>query len=815
LVKKKNIKKVQKESVQKRSFDYESSPYFIPIAFLLIFIALVFLFSDFLFSDKMLYSSDQIQAGIFFRQLMVDYVNDNWAVPQWNPYIFGGMPYVEAFHGDIFYPLSFLKYFGPLHRMLGIIMFLHIFLAGIFMYLAGRQLKLSKIASLISASCYMFAAYLISLVAPGHDGKIFVTALFPLVILYLDRGFERKPFLNFTILGLIIGVIILSPHPQMSYFTLWVVGLFTIYKLIILWKNEGKFGLLVKPGVLVVYAVVIGLLLSAIQFYPGYLYTSEYSPRADSKKGWDWAISWSMHEEETMSLIVPEFPGTNAQDTNTIYWGKNVFKDNSEAVGAVTFFLALLALVFVRRKIVYFFGGIAILALLYALGGTTPIFKLFYYLVPKVSSLRAPSMIMFIFSFSAALLAGIGIQNLIDSNKEKEGLSPKFKYLLFGLPGLLLLMGLLFSVAGRGMMNMWCSIFYGEASSTVIQQGFTKLDAAYRNLPSITSGIWMAFLFVTLAALCIWLYKSKKMGAGILVALAFIPVIDGVRFNSRFISTYDQKQTWQPNPVTDFFTQKQNEYFRVFNFQVLPADLLPYHKIPVVVGYHGNQLRWYDDLLGGPSVKNQGNPRFLNLVGAKYMLLPANQKLPDNYLGSMPATVVSSLGGVQIIQNDNSFPRAYIADEYKVFNDRQDIYPEVIEGTDSLRNIVYLEEEPGMEIVPDTLNNDSAWIEHYSEDTVIVGVNVTGNRLLVLTDNYYEAWQVTIDGHDAKPLRAYGSFRAVAIPDGANEVSFVYKSQRYRTGKLVTWLTTLYLLFIFGFYGIKTLRDRNKLKETS
>ncbi len=814
MVKKKTINKDQKERVQKQSFNFEDSPYFIPVAFLLILVALVFLFSDFLFSDKMLYSSDQIQAGVFFRQLMVDYVKANGAVPQWNPYIFGGMPYVEAFHGDIFYPFSFLKYFGSLPRMLGIIMFLHIFFAGLFMYFAARQFKLSKVASLVSASCYMFASFLISLVAPGHDGKIFVTTLFPLVLLFLDRGFEKKAFLNFSLLGLVIGFIILSPHAQMSYFTLWVVTLYTIYKLFFIWKDSGKFGLVIKPGFLVVYAVVIGLLISAIQFYPGYIYTSQFSPRGDSKSGWDWATSWSMHEEEAMSLIVPEFPGTNAQGTNTIYWGKNAFKDNSEAVGGVTFFLALLAFVFVRRKIVYFFGGLAILALLYALGATTPVFKLFYLLVPKVSSLRAPSMIMFIFSFSAALLAGIGIQHLIESNKEKQEANPKYHYLLCGFPGFLLLMALLFSVAGRGMVNLWCSIFYGDVSTTMIQQGFTKLDAAYRDLPSITSGIWMAFLFVTLASLCIWLFKSKKMGVGILVALAFVPVIDGVRFNSRFISTYNQDQTWRPTTVTDFFTQKKNEYFRVFNRRVLPFDLLPYFKIPVVVGYHGNQLRWYDDLLGGPMLLNQGEPNFLNLVGAKYIIIPGNRSLVENSLGDMSTPSVFNYGGVQIIQNNNAFPRAYIVDKYKVFNDRKDIYPVVIEGTDSLRNIVYLEEEPGLQVAPDTLNSDSAWIEHYSEDTVIVGLNVTGNKILVLTDNYYDAWQVAIDGHEAKLLRAYGTFRAVAVPDGAKEVSFVYKSQRYRTGKLVTWLTSLYLLFIFGFYGYKTIKDRKKLKET-
>jgi hypothetical protein len=161
----------------KRVFDPEASPWFTPAAFWVIFIALVILFGEFIFSDKMLYGSDTIQAGIFFRSFYVDYFMEHLAVPQWNPYIFCGMPYVEAFHGDIFYPLSILKFFGSIYRTLGINLVLHIFLAGIFMYLAARQFKLSKVASLMSAVCYMFAGYLISLVAPGHDGKIFVTSM--------------------------------------------------------------------------------------------------------------------------------------------------------------------------------------------------------------------------------------------------------------------------------------------------------------------------------------------------------------------------------------------------------------------------------------------------------------------------------------------------------------------------------------------------------------------------------------------------------------------------------------------------------------
>ncbi|MGH8005131.1 MAG: hypothetical protein ACRECJ_10470, partial [Limisphaerales bacterium] len=83
------------------------------------FVFVITLFAEFVFSDKMLAGSDTLQAGIFFRSYFVEFFKSYGHVPQWNPYIFGGMPFVDAFHGDIFYPLSFLKFLMPLDRALG------------------------------------------------------------------------------------------------------------------------------------------------------------------------------------------------------------------------------------------------------------------------------------------------------------------------------------------------------------------------------------------------------------------------------------------------------------------------------------------------------------------------------------------------------------------------------------------------------------------------------------------------------------------------------------------------------------------------
>jgi hypothetical protein len=59
--------------------------------------------------------------------------------PYWNPLLFGGLPFVEGMHGDIFYPPSLAMFFLDARAMWGWKMALHIFLAGIFTYLWLRR----------------------------------------------------------------------------------------------------------------------------------------------------------------------------------------------------------------------------------------------------------------------------------------------------------------------------------------------------------------------------------------------------------------------------------------------------------------------------------------------------------------------------------------------------------------------------------------------------------------------------------------------------------------------------------------------------
>ena len=85
--------------------------------------------------------SDQYIAGFAFREFAVEYFKAHGAIPQWNPYQFGGMPFVAAMHGDIFYPTFLLRLVMPTDLAMTWGMIGHFFLCGFatWWFLTGRR----------------------------------------------------------------------------------------------------------------------------------------------------------------------------------------------------------------------------------------------------------------------------------------------------------------------------------------------------------------------------------------------------------------------------------------------------------------------------------------------------------------------------------------------------------------------------------------------------------------------------------------------------------------------------------------------------
>ncbi len=759
------------------------------------FVLVLILFAEFVFSDKMLAGSDTLQAGVFFRSYLVEFFKNYGHIPQWNPFIFGGIPFVDAFHGDIFYPLSFLKFLMPLPRALGWIQILHIFLAGCSMYACARRFGARYLGAYTAGLFYMLSTYLVSLVSPGHDGKIFVTTLFPLAFYFLEGALEARTISRSVLMGGVLGLIWLTPHPQMAYFTHLALASYAGYRIIekILREKTWTWAALRSAGFTL--AVLIGIGIGTIQMWPGITYVDNYSPRAEDR-GYEWATSWSMHTEELAGQLVGGFPGMVTQSEQS-YWGRNPFKDNSEYTGLVGLLLALTALVLWKDRKKWYFVVLGVLALIFALGATTPLFYLFYYFVPQVKKMRAPSMIMFLFSFSSALLAGFGIQSLLGRLDNIDQKTRKRLFITLGsATGLILLLTLMVTFTGQGFPNFWKGLLFSEMppqKQTILQY----------NLSKIVGRAWLALFIGGITFGLIWLYLKRSISApALVVPILLIGVFDLFRMDKNFIETTSLEAHFSRHPVVDAILRDPapgRTFVPPGTLSGLPGigteDYLPYFGIEMVTGYHGNQLRWYEEFIGGKPFANLGNLNFLNLLNTRYIVSRDSFSMPGQF------EIVGNFGGIYLYRNLTALPRAFAVFNYRAVKNGEEAIAQLRRPDFNPAKTLFFLEDPQPEAwQPDTtLALIPAEITDRQAESYKTTVELPRPGFLFLSENFYPSWKAYESGKELKIYRANVTFRAVNLPAGKHTVEWRYVPELYKKARTVTWACSLLVLMAAAF----------------
>ncbi|HEY2848279.1 MAG TPA: hypothetical protein VGI97_00250, partial [Gemmatimonadaceae bacterium] len=356
--------------------------------------------------------SDQYLAGYAFRNFAANVMKTTGGFPQWDPYIFGGMPYVAAMHGDIFYPTFLLRLIMPVDVAMTWGMIGHFFLCGLATYWFLRHAcRFSFFPALIGGAAYMMGGFVSSLPSAGHDGKIFVSALFPVSLLVLTWCMRDGRKWAWGAFAIVIGLAVLTPHPQLLQYLLLTCGAWGVF---LAFGGTGTErlarGTAIGRLAMALGAVILGGAIGAIQYVPVREYVS-WSPRGP---GFDYqsATQFSFPIEELINTYLPQFSGILDQ-----YWGRNGIHFHSEYVGAVVLVLAFAAFgggwTGARKRLFLFWLGTGIVALLWALGGFTPFFEIIYAVVPGTKFFRAPSTVFFITTFAVAVMAALGTERLL------------------------------------------------------------------------------------------------------------------------------------------------------------------------------------------------------------------------------------------------------------------------------------------------------------------------------------------------------------------------------------------------------------------
>jgi hypothetical protein len=754
-------------------------------------------------SGNILFASDQMGAPAwkwYFDGLR------RGEIPLWDPYYLGGMPTFDANAGSAFYlPLLLVGVLVPVTHMITFVFVLHVLVVGVGAFVLMRKyFRLDRWLSAVLATAYMLNTNYISLMYGGHDGKVFVLTWLPLSLFFLLSALgPRATWKHLLGLALTVAVFVSTSHLQFTYYVLCGYFFVWLYFLIPPLKAK-RFAEAGSVALRYWGPVLLGIGLVFFMLYPPIQYNNELSIRgAGPRTTYEHSTSWSMHPEETASLVVPEFGGLNER-----YWGRNYFKLNSEYPGITVWFLGLLGLLAFRRARWYWLWAfVGVLTIIYGLGAHTPFFRLFYEFVPGVKNFRAPSMMLFWLGVSLLMMSAETLRRLSAWGKEsltdaeRGRLAKRLAIGGFSVAGLLALGGL----APSAVYGIW-NAFIDPAQIMNFQMqpgaesGFT--------LGALRAAVLIAVLtWATIA----FLLKTRRVGTFALVALA-VTVADLYLVDRNFIQPIPPERTLTTDPALDMLKTDASK-FRVFG---LPGTFdggvnNHYYGIETVDGRADHEMRHYRQFRGDDY---QNNPNFVTGLVQR----PDGSVMGSTFLDMLNVKYVAyrvpNVPGIQVVPNLSYLPRAYFVPQWKAVDD-SGAWRGIREPGFNPRALAYV---TGPGVVSGGAPPDSAapvraaevkeW--RYNRQKYVIDAPSRG--VLVISDIWFPNWRVEVDGEPATLLRTNFTLRGVMLEPGTHEVTMRYSSPWLRVGVMGSALSALVLaLFLVGY----TLVSRRRAAAAS
>jgi hypothetical protein len=757
--------------------------------------------------------SDQYIGGYAVREFGTAMIRSGH-LPLWNPYIFGGMPFVGAFDGDIFYPPTLLLRL-LLRADLAVTwaFIIHVILAGWFAYLWLRASGLGFAAAGIGGLAYELGGPIASFVSPGHDGKLYVAALLPLALFFILLGIRDGRRWCWPMLALTVGFAALAPHPQIFQYFLLTAG---AYSLFVAWpllpdpvpttpdnaapsRTAGSVhGLRSLAGQRLgaaLAAVALGLVISAVQFLPVAQFVA-WSPRGDPTTGagsYSYATQFSMPIEDLPNVYLPQFTGMLNR-----YWGGLGSHWFSEYLGASVLVLAgagLVAAAGDRRRIVRFWLGTAVVATLWSLGHYTPFYHLVYWLVPGTSAFRVPAAAFVIAGLAIAALAAEGADCVL-----RREVRIRYVLVWLGAAGILAIPVVIRTAAHTAAQIFGASWTPGSADA---------------NAGDISAGALRCLVVVVLMGAILAIRRDDKLSArAAAVAIAIVITLDLWSIDRAYwFFSPPAAQTFASDAAIDTLLA-QTQPARVLAWPLghshgrsdpeIAGDALMIHRIRQVLGYHGNEMKRYDDLSWTPDgTRPLLTPHLWQMLNIGFVLTDT-AKVPFDGATRIAGPVPDATGDtLYLYRLAGEHPAAWLTAAAHSLDADSDAEHEVLNQHFDLRRLAVLE-KAAHAAAPESIGPapaEQVITDRYEPGDLRFHLSAPAppGTTLVVSENFFPGWHATADGVTVPTWRADYVLIGVPLPTGARTVDLTFSSPAVTAGLIVSVLGALFALGWIGW----------------
>ena len=790
---------------------------------------------------KILYQHD-VAAGKGIGREMAEHREKTGEVTRWMNSVFSGMPTYQT-----------APEYGSTKGLGTVMDAYHLFLPEnvwyVFAYLLGfyillRAFNFRQSLAALGSILWAFSSYFLIIIAAGHIWKVMALAYLPPMIAGIVLAYRGKYLLGTIVTAIFAAFEINANHVQMTYYFLFVI-LFMVIAYLIDAVRKKQLAHFWKATAACAVGALIGVCLNLSNLYHTWEYSKESmrgkselvkkdaANQSASGLDRDYITAWSYGIGETWTLLVPNAKGGASvplsqnetamakADYNFTpiyqqlgqYWGEQPGTSGPVYVGAFVLMLFVLGLFIVKGPMKWALLAATVLSVLLAWGKNfMPFTDFFIDYVPMYSKFRTVASILVIAEFTIPLLAMLALKRIVD---EPDVLTRNIKwfYVSFALTGGVALLFALFP-----------SLFFSDFISSQEMKALMSLPQEYvtpvmENLREMrravfTADCWRSFFIILIGALCLLLFKARKLKAGYMVgALAVLCLIDLWQVDKRYLNNdmFVYKSVREaPIQMTDADRLILQDTTDLRNFRVLNLasntfndnETSYYHNS--IGGYHAAKLRRYQDVIdyyiapemqrlmpavadaGGDMAKVNGDSIFpvLNMLNARYFILPLQDgktvPLLNPYVHG-PAWFVDKL---TYVDNAN--------DEIEALG-KMDLRHEAVADKRF---------EPVLKTAARQDSTSRVKLVSYMSNSLKYDVNSSKGGVIVFSEVYYPGWTATVDGRPAELGRVNYLLRAVNVAPGRHTVELTFHPRSVTVTETVAYVSyaVLLLLIAFGVY---------------
>jgi hypothetical protein len=245
--------------------------------------------------------------------------------------------------------------------------------------------------------------------------------------------------------------------------------------------------------------------------------------------------------------------------------------------------------------------------------------------------------------------------------------------------------------------------------------------------------------------------------------------------------------------------------FRVLDAGVYQGSYLMAHDVQSMLGYHGFEVRFYDELMGGKNEwRHAGSPNLHDLLSVRFLLLPDSQAVPGfrHVLG--PVTTTPGTTAV-LLERDTVPPYVRVVPGAAKLPEEQ-IVPTVIDPRFPLNAVVLYPDTAS--VTPEPITGQvpqappvRASLAEWAPGRMRVHLDGADTRplYLLIGETWYPDWHAEVDGQPAAVRRGDFALLSVVLPPGAKEVRLHFASAQYDQGRIITIVALLLTLGLFAW----------------